>query len=571
MMKNNQTTLLSILLFAFLCFSQMVNAQHWSITNVAGDGTSDPFIEGVNALETPIGIPAAMAIDSEGNIYFIVVGWNDLVNSGIYKINSSDNVVTHIADELPGIAGIAIDGADNIYFTRGEPGPDSGQPSSVKNYIYKLSAEDGAITTIAGNGFAGEAPIAESDAHSNPVGGAGAVKMDPSGEYLYYTTPYRGTDVAEVNYIQKIKLSTSMTERVAGAGGGDGETNIDPDLGITSVDLAVGFGMEWDAAGNFYFATYDNMIKKIVDGKIIHVAGTGEADFSGDGSDAGAAALDLSFSGLYRNSNNELILADSENHRMRKIDLSGNSSPDGTITTICGTGFDEDSGEPSGDLLNGFFKVAYQANIKPYDIKEYNGELYFTDQNRRIRKAFICENPVITDISADLSVLCLGDSVTLTLSKGGGESEYYIWGWLKDECDVDGDAFSNGPSIKVPVKSEAVTYYAYGYGGCAYKQECFPFEVKADCKEYYNSFTPNADGKNDYLEIPGLNNFPVNTVVIFNRWGDILEELENYDSETVKWEGTNGGGDPVDSGTYFFTAESGGEVIISGWVHLIRE
>jgi gliding motility-associated-like protein len=576
-MKKNQITTNLPLFIIYLCFSLFGTAQHWSTTNVAGDGTTDTFIEGADALETPIGTPAAMAFDSFGNIYYINVGYNNLSTSGIYKIRASDNTVVHIEDELPGIAGIAIDHQNNIYFTRGEPGADTGQPSTVKKFIYKRSAVDGeipegpgVIEAIAGLATGtGAPPVAWAEALGNHVGGAGPLKVDKNGEYLYYAAPYKGIDGSpEANYIQRIRLSDMMTERVVGLSAGDGITNFTSgETEPLSCDLAMGWAMDWDITGNFYFAAYDHRIIKLKDGKLFHVAGTGEDDFSGDGGPATEAALNLSFSGLAITEANEIMISDSENHRIRMINLQESDVPAGTIRTICGTGEDESLGSP-GNLANGIFKEAIEVNIEPYDIHIYDFEIYFTDQNKRIRRSFICKNPSITSVFPDKSVICKGDVITLGLDADYGDAT--IWGWYKDECRYPETPDTYAGTFTDTVMGDT-KYYVIGTGGCTNVTECFEYVLTIDCKEFYNSITPNGDGLNDFVSMPVVANFPINTVTFYNRWGDILEVIENYDNISTVWRGTNGEDDPVDSGTYYFTAEAGGELISSGWIQVIRE
>ncbi len=551
----------------------MVNAQHWSITNIAGDGGTT-FTMGDAPLENGFVSPRALAKDSENNIYFTSFMYSSGSYLGsIYKLSSDYSTLEEIISDVTPLTGIAIDKNNNLYFSKGEGGADIYD----LEYIY-VRHPDGSIEEFAGNGEdeLGDYPESEETALGHPIGNAGSLKViteSDGQEYLYYSATLQDN-----NFIQKINIESGLTYRVAGIpsyfdeGTYEGIDNGDDAL---SVKLNLTLGLGADSKGNIYYLTGPSgedaySVKKIVDGNIYHVAGNGESEYFGDGGPAKDAGLATNTCG-FTIVNDTMYLCDIGNHVIRKIPLSTTIEEDGNINLVAGTTFDEGEGSAVNDITGLETQPAFNTNMSPIDILHIDGDFIISDINSRIRKMFWCVNPVITDVSADLNVLCLGDSVTLTLSKGGGESENYIWGWLKDEWDVDGDAFSNGPSIKVPVKSEAVTYFAYGYGGCAYEQECFPFEVKADCKEYYNSFTPNGDGKNDFLEIPALNNFTTNTVVIYNRWGDVLEEHENYDSETVKWEGTNGNGDPVDSGTYYFTAVSGGEVIVSGWVQVIRE
>jgi large repetitive protein len=64
-----------------------------------------------------------------------------------------------------------------------------------------------------------------------------------------------------------------------------------------------------------------------------------------------------------------------------------------------------------------------------------------------------------------------------------------------------------------------------------------------------NAITPNSDGKNDELVIDGLEKFPENELVIFNRWGDILYASKPYRND---WQGTNKSGNPLPEGTYYY-------------------
>lgn len=90
----------------------------------------------------------------------------------------------------------------------------------------------------------------------------------------------------------------------------------------------------------------------------------------------------------------------------------------------------------------------------------------------------------------------------------------------------------------------------------------------------YNAVSPNADGKNDtfilqYIDVlPDAQN---NKVTIFNRWGDVIFETENYDNEDRVFKGLNKGGNEVPSGTYFYKIEfSSGRATKTGHLLLKR-
>ena len=71
-------------------------------------------------------------------------------------------------------------------------------------------------------------------------------------------------------------------------------------------------------------------------------------------------------------------------------------------------------------------------------------------------------------------------------------------------------------------------------------------------------FTPNFDGFNDEMIIEGIENFPNNSVKIFNRWGNLVWEAERYDNRSTVFSGiANSGvavrnGSQLPDGTYFF-------------------
>jgi gliding motility-associated-like protein len=74
----------------------------------------------------------------------------------------------------------------------------------------------------------------------------------------------------------------------------------------------------------------------------------------------------------------------------------------------------------------------------------------------------------------------------------------------------------------------------------------------------YNAVSANGDDKNDYLMIENIENYPENKFTLFNRWGDKIFEIENYDNHENVFRGksnTNGEKDLVD-GTYFYVIET---------------
>ncbi|MFW0738644.1 gliding motility-associated C-terminal domain-containing protein, partial [Flavobacterium sp. T12S277] len=74
----------------------------------------------------------------------------------------------------------------------------------------------------------------------------------------------------------------------------------------------------------------------------------------------------------------------------------------------------------------------------------------------------------------------------------------------------------------------------------------------------FNAFSPNGDSKNERFYIQGLECYPSNTVEIYNRWGVLVFEMDNYNNEDRVFKGFSEGrttikqseGLPV--GTYFY-------------------
>jgi gliding motility-associated-like protein len=78
-----------------------------------------------------------------------------------------------------------------------------------------------------------------------------------------------------------------------------------------------------------------------------------------------------------------------------------------------------------------------------------------------------------------------------------------------------------------------------------------------------NIFTPNGDDNNQYFEIVGVERFPGSSLTVWNRWGTIVYESENYKN---RWNG-----DELPEGTYFFVFERSDGESSSGSVMILRD
>ena len=135
-------------------------------------------------------------------------------------------------------------------------------------------------------------------------------------------------------------------------------------------------GIAMDGDGNLYISS-DNRIRRVdgTTGVITTIAGTGSPNYGGDG----AAAVDAMFKipqGLAVDSAGNLYIADSDNGRIRKIDLAS-----GVITTVAGGGFPKRVG---GVMQTGDGGLATDAWFKDARDVEFdaNDNMYFIAESR---------------------------------------------------------------------------------------------------------------------------------------------------------------------------------------------
>ncbi|WP_437920485.1 gliding motility-associated C-terminal domain-containing protein [Sphingobacterium sp. LRF_L2] len=83
--------------------------------------------------------------------------------------------------------------------------------------------------------------------------------------------------------------------------------------------------------------------------------------------------------------------------------------------------------------------------------------------------------------------------------------------------------------------------------------------------------TPNGDGDNDILIIKEIERYPENTFRVFNRQGQLLFQIENYNNSDRVFDGRDAARRLLNDGTYFFKLEwnqDGKNQNQSGWFYL---
>jgi len=98
--------------------------------------------------------------------------------------------------------------------------------------------------------------------------------------------------------------------------------------------------------------------------------------------------------------------------------------------------------------------------------------------------------------------------------------------------------------------------------------------------EIFNVITPNGDGIHDILTIAGLENYPENTIRIYNRWGILVYTTNSYNTAGNFFDGTSEGrvtiktDDKLPVGTYFYILDYenaiGKTESLSGYIYLNR-
>jgi gliding motility-associated-like protein len=90
----------------------------------------------------------------------------------------------------------------------------------------------------------------------------------------------------------------------------------------------------------------------------------------------------------------------------------------------------------------------------------------------------------------------------------------------------------------------------------------------------YNAISPNHDefARNEFLRIENIENHPGNTFSLFNRWGDKVFEIQNYNNKDRVFLGKSNINDEKDlvNGTYYYTIQLENGVKMNGFLSLKR-
>jgi gliding motility-associated-like protein len=163
-----------------------------------------------------------------------------------------------------------------------------------------------------------------------------------------------------------------------------------------------------------------------------------------------------------------------------------------------------------------------------------------------------------TSIVATSNDICVGKPLTVT----GIGAVTYTWNTGSNATSI-----TETPSNTSPL---SYTLTSTDINGCVSTATQTIF-VSDKCQlTVYNGVTPNGDGNNDFFRIDNIEQYPGNVVMIFNRWGQKLDEITDYNNTNNFWSGTNNS-KTVPSGTYYYIIDlKNGSELLKGYIELTK-
>lgn len=312
-----------------------VDADTGIITSVAGSDNFGVACETGPATETDLGLPTDVAVDPQGNLLVV-----DSLNDLLCKLDITTGLITSVAGS-DGF-GFAGDGGPATEANLSSPTDVAVDPrgnffvvDKSNNRLRRVDAITSVISTVAGGGFENQ--------DCDGCLATDSFLLLPQGVAIDSQSNLFIGDVVQ-RRVRRVDAATGLISSVAGHGqvgfSGDGGPATAAVM-HSPVDVAV------DQEGNLFIAEpINNRIRAVrgpLEGQVIRnidtAAGNGISGFSGD--DAAATDAALSFpEGVAFDSAGSLLIADTRNHRIRKVDAGT-----GTITTVAGNGDNDFSGD----------------------------------------------------------------------------------------------------------------------------------------------------------------------------------------------------------------------------------
>ncbi len=197
-------------------------------------------------------------------------------------------------------------------------------------------------------------------------------------------------------------------------------------------------------------------------------------------------------------------------------------------------------------VTNGFCSASDTVNIETFDV-------------------------IASEAGADLSI-CPQDSATSMLNATPVKLGTAFWISL-GKAGVD-DSSKAATGVHNLVTGNNIFVWVVTNGACIEPDSVIvnlkDQDLCFDSLQMPNGFTPNGDGHNDDFDIHGIENYPNNTLTIFNRWGNEVYSADDYKNHT--WVGQNKSGEPLPDGTYFaILIIKNSDIKLHGYVDLRRK
>jgi uncharacterized protein (TIGR03437 family) len=417
------------------------------IQTVAGTGISSFSGDGGAAASAALFLPTDVATDSGGNLYIADYGNSRIrqVAQGNIQTVVGSKATAVIFDQAPattirlnGPTGLAVDSSGDIFIAEGGIGTGSGL--AVGDYkIWKINGV-GIVSTAAGNGI---------ENYSGDGGAATAAQINtPSNMVLDAVGNLYIADSAN-NRVRRVSpggvIVTVAGNGVAGYSGDGGPA--------TSAMLNSPEGLAADADGNVYIAdTKNNRIRKLLpSGTIIGIAGNGNAAFFGDGGPANSASIHAP-EALYSAGGGHIYIADTGNQRIREL------LPDGTITTVAGSGVQGVAGD-------GGPAASAQLNQPAGVTLDAAGNIYIADEgNNRVRM-----------VSTNGTISTFAGAATFALGDGGPATGAQLSAPASVALDANGNVYiADSGHNRVRVVSGGTITTLAGTGVCCYEGDGGP-------------------------------------------------------------------------------------------------
>jgi sugar lactone lactonase YvrE len=345
----------------------------------AGTGELGMNGDALDRRKTRLYWPVDLTFSPDNQAYLL--DWN---NHLVRRVKSDDTLETMVGDFVgdgpPDLSDLSAPGAEGTSVSLNHPtdlqfGPDGKLYFAAwhNHKIRALDVDTGLVQVMCGRGagYAGDDGPAAKALFSQPK----AIAIDETG--AMFVLDQRNFRVRRISADTSPTIATVVGKGSAGFSG-DGGDPLEAQLAFeTGGNPEPSGALALGPDGMLYVSDGLNQRIRRVDfasSEITTIAGTGEAGFGGDGGDALEAQLngvrDLEFG-----PDGRLYLADSDNHRIRAVDLES-----GVIETVLGTGEEGDNGEghpPLETRLNRPFGIAF----------DQDGALFVADTfNSRILK-----------------------------------------------------------------------------------------------------------------------------------------------------------------------------------------